>query len=172
MSSTKVFRFKFSQEILEEMQKFARIHKFDERNDFKDAWKIWTDNNHDIILAENNRLSEIGFKGDIIEKMYKSVRYYYIKKSNAKQEPKKRRKYITIDKDILDTIDRHITNCMDNCDIFKPSNGFTEFIEANGESVISSLDKTGLSESDINNKLKKTYKNRYFLIKNKTNQEI
>ena len=167
MSSTKIFRFKFSQEILEKMQEFARIHKFDQRNDFKDAWKSWTENNNDIIITENKRLTDMGFKGDINDKMYKSVRYYYSKKSNAKPEPKKRRKYISIDKSILYDIDRHITNSVESGQDFKPSDGFQQFIELNGETVMESLAKTGLNKEDINAKLKKTYKNRYFLISNK-----
>lgn len=167
MSATKVFRFKFSQDILEKMQEFARIHKFDERNDFKDAWKIWTENNCGIILAENKRLTDMGFKGDINDKMYKSVRYYYSKKSNAKPEPKGRRKYISIDKSILCDIDRHITNSIESSHDFKPSDGFQQFIQLNNEILLSSLEKTGLNKEDINQKLKKTYKNRYFIIANK-----
>ena len=168
MSTTKVFRFKFSDAILEEMKEFARIHKFDDRNDFKEAWKAWTENNSNIISIENKRLTDIGFTGDINDKMYKSVRYYYSKKSNAKPEPKKRRKYVTIDKEILTNIDRHITNSIDTYTDFKPSNGFKDFIECNSESIMPSLERTGLNKHDIDDKLKKTYKNRYFILKNKS----
>ena len=166
MSTTKVFRFKFSDAILEEMKEFARIHKFDDRNDFKEAWKAWTENNSNIISIENKRLTDIGFTGDINDKMYNSVRFYYSKKSYAKPEPKKRRKYISIDKSILCDIDRHITNSIESGQDFKPSDGFQQFIELNGETVMESLAKTGLNKEDINTKLKR-FKNRYFLISNK-----
>ena len=170
MSSTKVFRFKFSQEILEQMQEFARIHKFDERNDFKEAWESWTKINADMITEESKRLTNLGFTGDVNDKMYKSVRYYYRKKSNAKQEPKQRRKYTSIGKDVLSIIDRHITNGIEENEDFKPSDGFTDFIKNNSEIIAPTFDKLGgegLEKEQIDNKFKKTYKNRYFIIKNK-----
>lgn len=166
-NTTKVFRFKFSQTILEQMQEFARIHKFDQRTDFKEAWETWIQNNKTMIQEENTRLCQCGFTGDIHDKMYKSVRYYYSKKSNSKQEPKKRRKYITIDKEILANIDRHITNSIESNDSFKPSDGFKEFIDLNYDSILPTFEKTELTRDDIDQKLKKTYKNRYFLISNK-----
>ena len=84
------------------------------------------------------------------------------------RKTKKRRKYVTIDKEILTNIDRHITNSIDTYTDFKPSNGFKDFIECNSESIMPSLERTGLNKHDIDDKLKKTYKNRYFILKNKS----
>ena len=169
-TQNKVFRFKFSDIILDHMKEFARIHKFDERNDFKEAWESWTKINADMITEESKRLTDLGFTGDINDKMYKSVRYYYRKKSNAKQEPKQRRKYTSIGKDILTIIDRHITNGIEENENFKPSDGFSDFIKNNTEIITPTFDKLGgegLEKEQIDNKFKKTYKNRYFIIKNK-----
>ena len=165
-----VFRFKFSDIIIEHMKEFARIHKFDERNDFKEAWDLWTQTNADIITDESKRLTNIGFTGDINDKMYKSVRYYYRKKSNIKHEPKQRRKYTSIGKDVLVIIDRHITNNIEQNEDFKPSEGFSDFIKNNTEVIeptFGKLEGEGLGKEEIDNKFKKTYKNRYFIIKNK-----
>ena len=169
-TQNKVFRFKFSDIILEHMKEFARIHKFDERNDFKEAWELWTQTNADMITEESKRLTNLGFIGDINDKMYKSVRYYYRKKSNIKHEPKQRRKYTSFGKDVLSIIDRHIISSIEENDEFKPSDGFSDFIKNNSEIIGNTFDKLqeeGLEKEDIDNKFKKTYKNRYFIIKNK-----
>ena len=169
-SQNKIFRFKFSNDILEHMMEFARIHKFDERNDFKDAWKSWTEQNDELIKAETSRLIDLGFEGDIDDKMYKSVRYYYRKKSNTKTEPKQRRKYMSIGKDVLSVIDRHIMNGIENNEDFKPSSGFEDFIESCSDIINPSVDKlqeSGMEKQHIDDKFKKTYKNRYYIIKNK-----
>ena len=169
-TQNKVFRFKFSENVLEHMKQFARIHKFDDRKDFKESWESWTQNNASMIEEETSRLQGMGFEDDVNDKMYKSVRYYYRKKSNTKQEPKQRRKYTSIGKDVLAIIDRHIINGIDECPDFKPSDGYAEFIESNKDAILPSFDKLrgdGLEKEQITNKLKKTYKNRYFIIKSK-----
>ena len=35
------FRFKFSQEFTEQMANFAKIHQYDDRKAFKEAWQEW-----------------------------------------------------------------------------------------------------------------------------------
>jgi len=49
---SKIFRFKFSEQILVYMQEFTRIHKFEEREDFKESWEKWVNDNSQIILDE------------------------------------------------------------------------------------------------------------------------
>lgn len=94
MASTKqqnkVFRFKFDDNVVDEMKEFSRIHKFDDRHDFKDAWEKWLVDNRTMVSDELERLDNLGYNGDIEDKMFKSVRYYYRKKSNEKTEPKER----------------------------------------------------------------------------------
>jgi hypothetical protein len=164
----KVFRFKLSENVIAHIKEFSRIHKLDEKDDFKDAWESWCETNNNMIENEKQQLEQNGFTGDIIDKMYKSARYYYCKKSNVTTLPKKRRKYISLNKDILLLIDRHIQNNIENNSDFKPSTGFNEFVTtilSNHENkYIDELKKNGLSIDEINNKLKKTYKNRYFVI--------
>ena len=162
-----IFRYKFTEEFTVELYKFSKIHQYDHRKDFKEAWTIWTDDNSDIIDREMRRLTLLGYEGDILDKMFKSARYYFRKKSTEKKEPQKRRVYIGIQKELLDLIDEHIKSNI-GIDGYKPSDGFDIFCQENTEILkkeVENLIKNGLTDStEIKNKIKKTYKNRYFLI--------
>jgi hypothetical protein len=162
-----IFRYKFTEEFMEELYKFSKIHQYDERNDFKEAWVIWKEENETIVEEETNRLKRLGYIGDVIDKMFKSARYYFRKKSTEKQEPKQRRKYITVKKELLDAMDLHIeTNYLNEG--YQPKIGYTQFCEENVELIKKIVDKiveTGENDMQtINDKIKKTYKNRYFII--------
>jgi hypothetical protein len=165
-----IYRYKFTNEFTEELFKFSKIHQYDHRKDFKEAWEIWTDNNSILVDEEVRRLSNLGYEGDIIDKMFKSARYYFRKKSTEKKEPAKRRIYVGSQKDLLEQMDEHIKNNIDSGD-FKPSDGFDEFCKENVNLLkeqVTMLIRSGITDSnEIKAKIKKTYKNRYFLIINK-----
>ena len=159
-----IFRFKFSTEFNNQLLSFSKLHQHDDRITYKDNWTIWLQSNDQMIDEESRRLREQGYDGNIIDKMYKSGRYYYRKKT-PKQEPKKRRKYIPIECDVIEQMDKHIA---DNADspTFKPSSAFelftNEFKDLIEEETNRLLEKE-LSKEDIKLKFKKTYKNRYFI---------
>ena len=162
----KTYRYKFSDVILEEMTKFAKIHSADTKELFKDAWNIWKEDQKPLIERELHRLQGEGYDGNIHDKIYRSIRYYFCKKSNKKQEPKKRRAYISINKEILDKMDNHIkTSVLDKT--FKPSIAYNEFIESNNKILENELDtlmkRHNVSKDLLREKLLKTYKNRYFI---------
>ena len=165
--SNNIFRFKFTDDFTNELFKFSKIHQYDHRKDFKEAWNLWTENNDDIVSDEIRRLSNLGYEGDILDKMFKSARYYFRKKSTEKKEPTTRRDYIGVQQELLDAIDDHIKSRI-NDDNYKPSDGFDEFCKSNVSILkeeVSFLCKNGMTNSDeIKQKIKKTYKNRYFLI--------
>ena len=158
-----------------EISEFARIHRYDSKDDFMEAWSKWTGENGRLISAEQDRLSAIGFDGDIIKKMYVSARYYFKNKTDVDEAPKKRRKYVTIDKTFIKLIDQYINTAIQNGDegIYKPANCFQEFIQENEEQTTILVRKLAsddnLENSDIIAKIKKTFKNRYFVLTNKTN---
>jgi len=104
------YRFKFTNEVTNELTYFAKLHQFDDRKTFKEAWKEWieTPEISSMIKIEIDRLTSIGYDGDILDKMFKSARYYFRKKSLEKKEPKKRREYIGLSNDVLKKIDEHI----------------------------------------------------------------
>ena len=162
-----IFRYKFTDEFTGELFKFSKIHQYDHRKDFKEAWNIWTEDNDDIVSEEIRRLTNLAYDGDILDKMFKSARYYFRKKSTEKKEPLKRRDYISIQRDLLDAMDDHIKSKI-NDDDYKPSDGFDEFCKANIDLLkeeVNILCRNGFTNSvEIKNKIKKTYKNRYFLI--------
>lgn len=166
--SVNIYRYKISNEMMEMLYQFSKIHQYDARKDFKEAWNKWVEDNDDTISLEKRRLMNLGFDGDIIDKLFKSARYYFRKKSPEKKPPKERRNYIGIDKNLLLAMDEHIKK---NKNV-KPEYLFDEFCKENIEILkeeVSHLCGFGLINSkEIQNKIKKTFKNRYFILnKNK-----
>jgi hypothetical protein len=161
-----IYRYKFSVEFVNELYNFSKIHQYDHRKDFKEAWQLWIEDNDDIVTNEVRLLSSSGYDGDILDKMFKSARYYFRKKSTEKKEPAKRRKYCGLSKDVLDAMDKHIASNITNDD-YKPSMGFESFCVINIallKEEASRLIINGFNDSgEIHEKHKKTYKNRYFM---------
>jgi hypothetical protein len=167
---TVIYRFKFTEEFMEDLYKFSKIHQYDDRKDFKEAWKVWTEENETIIDEEMRRLLKLGYEGDVLDKMFKSARYYFRKKSTEKKEPRQRRHYISVNRDLLDAMDSHIEyNIYD--DNYQPKTGFITFCKDNEKllkDTISNIFERGIKDSQlIEDKIKKTYKNRYFMLTNK-----
>lgn len=161
-----IYRFKFTNEFTEELYKFSKIHQYDHRKDFKEAWQIWVDEQDNIVNEEMRRLTNLGYDGNVLDKMFKSARYYFRKKSTEKKEPAQRRVYHGSNKNLLESMDSHIQKHITEKD-FKPSDGFdsfcTEYLEVVKEEAIQ-LYKNGIvSSNEIKIKIKKTYKNRYYL---------
>jgi hypothetical protein len=161
-----IYRYKFTDEFVGELYKFSKIHQYDHRKDFKEAWQLWLEDKDAIVSDEVRILSSSGYDGDILDKMFKSARYYFRKKSTETKEPAKRRKYCGLAKDVLDAMDKHIASNITNDD-YKPSSGFESFCMINNallKEEASRLIINGFKDSgEIHEKLKKTYKNRYFI---------
>jgi len=164
---TVIYRFKFTEHFMEELYKFSKIHQYDDRKDFKEAWKLWIEENEDIINEETMRLNSLGYDGDIMDKMFKSARYYFRKKSTEKKQPIQRRQYISVTRELLDAMDNHIEENIFKED-YQPKTGFISFCKGNEKVLKESLTKIfeqGIKDSDlIQDKIKKTYKNRYFML--------
>ena len=119
----------------------------------------------ELIRKEFNRLNELNYDGDIMDKMFKSARYYFRKKGTEKKEPLDRREYISLDTMFLQLMDEHISK-----NIQKPSEGFIQFCDENREVLKEQVEKMvelQMSLDSIKEKVKKTYKNRYFIFVNK-----
>lgn len=159
------FRFKFTPEFAEQLNVFARLHRFDNRHDFKEAWTKWTNEHALLIEKETKFLESNGYIGSVIDKMYKSARYYFAKKKGDKPEPKKRRRYVNVTNEIINLMDDHIAEYCCRKD-FKPRTAFSNFCESNKEKleteVMRLYAQENLPEEDIPIKIKKTYNNRYF----------
>ena len=169
--SPQIFRYKFNQDIINSLTYFAKLHQYDSRNDYKEAWKVWYESNIDILQREADRITELGYSGNIEDKMYKAARYYFRKKKSdeTREEDKldfvKKRTYLPLNREFLDAIDRHILNNIDT-ENYTPASGFDNFCQTNTDILaeeIKYLKEIGEVDKDyISSKIKKTYKNRYF----------
>lgn len=161
-----IYRYKFTDDFTAELFIFSKVHQYDHRKDFKDAWNLWLEDNDDVVNAEIRRLINLGYEGNIMDKMFKSARYYFRKKSTEKKAPAERRQYIGVQKELLDAMDNHITTKINRNDC-KPSESFDDFCKNNIsvlQEEIAILVKNGITNTaEITEKIKKTYKNRYFL---------
>ena len=160
---TTVYRHKFAPATIEHMDYFAKLHKDDDRKTFKEAWERWTNNNSEMIATEKRLHSEAGYNGDVVDKMYKSVRYYYRKKkveTTTEKKEQKRRDYVALDRDLLREMDAHIEKNRTT----KPATAFDDFCENNKDIIKNEAMrlKEFLKADEIVEKIKKTYKNRHF----------
>ena len=165
--ASKTYRYKFSESFKNELMGFSRIHKYDEPTTFKDNWDIWCKDNKTIIDNEITILKNNGYTGNALVKMYKSVRYYFKNKSDVKKEVKQRRQYLGLSPEFREAVDTHIQNVALRREL-KPSIGFVDFMDQVVYSELIRSEKLRLesynfTKEDINNKFKKSYKNRYFL---------
>jgi hypothetical protein len=167
-----IFRFKFTEDFMTELHNFSKIHQYDHRKDFKEAWVKWADENQEIVTKEVDRLIALGYpqEEDIDDKMFKSARYYFRKKSTIRPEPKQRRQYIVVDRELLDSMDRHVISNVYNDD-YKPKTAFIMFCKDNESILRETIAKLCIKEVTdiklIQDKIKKTYKNRYFMLTTK-----
>lgn len=171
--SSNVYRYKLDPQIITLIEQFAKLHQYDERKEYKEAWQEYIENNKDLIQREKTRLTNLGYNGDFNDKIFKSGRYYYRNKSITKTKPKERRKYISLENNIVQSIYRYIH---DQGLSLKPAEGYKQYIEINKELITKEIDRLkegqSLSEEDIMLKIKKSYKNQYFNMREKDNSNI
>ena len=158
------FHHNFSEAISERFTYFATVHRFDDRKAFKEAWQKWiqeedvaADIQNEIQTLESNQ-----YVGDILDKMFKSVRYYYRKKPITPKAPATRKEYVALPASVLESMDKHIIETMlqhtdpqtTQCDI-SPAKAFDLYMK---QQHPPNQDQT----IDVP-KYKKTYKNRFFI---------
>jgi len=159
-----IYRFKLSDETYTIITAFAKLHQYDERTDYKEAWKILVENREEEFSAEKERLALLGYKGDVLDKMYKSGRYYFKSKSPSEQVRKPTKKGYKLSKYMLETIESHINA---NNELNKPSDRYDDFCKNNKEIMDRERERLDCVEADLMAKLKKSYKNKYFTIQKK-----
>ena len=165
---TAIYRFKLSNDITEMVTSFAKIHQFDDRKTYKESWLDWCNENNEELNREVRRLTDLGYEGDVLDKMYKAGRYYFRTKNlKEKKEPKKRRAYISMNSEMLEAMDEHIKQNANNDD-YSPASGFDNFCETNKNLLAEEVtrictDVENVTAKMLSKKIKKTYKNRYYL---------
>jgi fatty acid/phospholipid biosynthesis enzyme len=161
-----IYRYNFSKQVTDGLYDFSKIHQYDDRKTYKEAWDTWVLENTELIDRETKILYANGYVGNIVDKMYKSARYYFRKKSTCKQEPKKRRQYISLSSEMLYLMDMHIQSQITQKE-YKPAIGYENFCILHQQQITKELTYLCTKIQDIKyiqNKFKKTYKNRYYII--------
>ena len=180
-----VFRFNLSDEMVDALLQFSKMHQFDDRNSYTDAWNEWKNTPHisKMLADEIERLQNLDYRGSaesIENKIFKSGRYYFRNKSFVKAPPKTRGKYISVSKELICAMDEHIArginNNGDNGDNgdndgqtpSPPADLFNEFckrcVDILKIEINRLIDLEQFSEDPalIIAKIKKTFKNRVF----------
>ena len=163
-----IYLYKFSEYFMNQLYIFSKIHQYDTREDFKESWKIWIEENEDSVQNEIRRLCFLHYEGDVIDKMFKSARYYFRKKRNEKKEQMPRKKYIHSNKDFLDAIDKHIGMNIHTPE-YKPANAFEDFCKKNIDILREEIQRVkennlcSMTVEEISKRFKKIYNNRYFI---------
>lgn len=152
-----IHRFKCSNELNKEIMQFSDIHKFDSKENLIEQFDSWTKETHidSLIQKEENFLQTNSYDGDIHMKIFKSIKYYYIKKyiEPEEKEKKEKRKPTYFPKEFLKNIYIDIEHNFETNRLFKPADSYMIFLENNDLKDSSSI--------------KKCYKNIYYQIKNK-----
>jgi len=167
----RTLRFKFTPSIQAMLTAFAQEHSKDPLQAYRAAWAVWVEENQATLDAEIKRLTEAGYEGDAVDKMYKAARYYFRRprpaapRDNANASTPRR--YITVPKELLARMDAHIATIKDNTE-FRPATAFERFAGMQDlKESMSALEARGLDSDAARKKLKQTYKNRCFLSRRK-----
>jgi len=153
-----IHRFKCSDLLNKEIMNFSDIHKFDSKETLIEQFETWIKENLicQLIEKEKEFLQENSYEGDIHMKIFKSIKYYYIKKflDDEKKERKQKQKPTYFPKEVLATIYKDIQHHFETNRSFKPSETYKIFLEQN--------------KIEDSKSIKKCYKNIYYQIKIKT----
>ena len=143
-----IYRFKLDINIINIISSFAKQNQHALQKDYKEEWKKFIEENKELITREENRLKSLGYQGDVIEKMYKSGRYYFKNKNPDKTVVKKtRKKYERINNKIRKLIKEDVDESIKQK--IKPADAYENYITKNP------LYKN-------NSSIKKAYKNIYY----------
>ena len=152
-----IHRFKCSNELNKEIMHFSDTHKFDSKENLIEQFESWTKETHidGLIKKEEEFLQTNSYDGEIHMKIFKSIKYYYIKKyiEDKEKEKKDKKKPTYFPKDFLKKIYTDIEHNFETNRLFKPADSYITFLENNDLKDSSSI--------------KKCYKNIYYQIKNK-----
>jgi len=177
----KTYRFKISNDDLyQEMVLFADVNRFLNKNDLKEAYENWIEDPkiNLMVRAEEEMLKlnqyDLG-KNNITQKIFKSIKYYHIKKMTSKApsdvlkdntQKGKRKKGIAFSKELLEGVKQVLQKSKD----LKPSEYYKKFVEENAEMIEREkgcLEFEDDSEGDNTLfvvKLKKMMKNQYYMM--------
>ena len=185
MSKTnkQIYRYSLGEELNNELSRFAKNHQYDHRKDFKQAWIQWREEKDELFQIEIKKHQSLGYQGDIEDKIFKSARYYFRKKTDKSTEkkapepnPEKEKDpesesklekttnhYVTVNKELLEIMDEYLKKHSQ----LKPAVSFMNFCNENREILKKEVEflyniKNIKTAKAMKEKIKKTYKNRYY----------
>ncbi len=183
----KKFRYDFSDNIVKMLGEFANENIGKSRKEFMKRWEeyIAEEDTRQTIEYEKEMMIQHGFRGDVMDKMYKSVRYYHVKRDKKKlleeeeEEPINKYKHENrFSREFLKIMDEYIYYQLTNTDnIYVNENGiqinavsqtgsYIIFCENSREKILEEFikikNKSGPLTGVMVEKLRKTYKNRFY----------
>jgi hypothetical protein len=186
-----VHRFKYSGTMITLLSNFAGVHRNDDRKDFRKFWDEFVENNLGVFEREVTIMKSRGFIGDPYNAIYKSTRFYYRKiyDDSGKKKNTKKHPYSKFPSELLKLIDiviekyisMNLEQVTDNeyiCNI-TPASCYTDFCDEYENDLFIHIGNYvrqthsiggDVSSSRISNKLKKTFKNRFYKIQEKIRQ--
>jgi hypothetical protein len=189
-----VFRYKFNDDVTAVLSKFANDNESLPKKEYKEQWKNWLNSNEEFVRNERERLTNQGYNNiDVTTKMFRTTKYYLRKnmeKSNTdNNEPSTnddqfRKKIFFVSKDLLKIMEEHISKAIsENISPSKSFQSFADNYKSDIENEIENITTKHTSDTEntenieqikstINEKIKKTYKNKYYNVtKNKEKTE-
>jgi hypothetical protein len=152
-----IHRFKCSAELNDAIILFAQKHKYDEGELLDTQFMAWMSSPAIEAIVENEKayLARHHYETDISVKIFKSIKYYYIKKFVKPEEKKEAapRKHHLLPKELKTAIQEDLEKRFAENPQFKPADTFALF------------DTTGYDFPAAT--LKKCYKNQYYQLKYK-----
>ena len=164
-----IYNFKLSKEIKKELNKFAEENKHLEKYIFDYKWNRWLENNKIMLDNENEMLKRKGYDKNLYDKLYFSVRYYYVKKAKEKENGngngKVKLKYVPMTLELRDLIEKHLREHIN----VQPKLSFETFLQnetnkSKYNEMVNILLYNEYSEKDAMKRIKKAYKNRYSIL--------
>ena len=165
------FHFRFSEKAERAVAAFAEKHQAEPRLVYKAAWADWKDSHGALMKEEERRLRQLGYLGDVEDKMYKAGRYYFGRTRLRTREPPPpnavphdEHRYRRVGKGVLAMMDTQIRNHMGD-PTWTPQRGLAELLgaepDALGADILRMERDWGMEREVAADKLKRTYKNRY-----------
>ena len=179
----KRYRFDFTEKVKLMLADFANMNKNTTRKEFTEAWSAWLSHEtiKNLLCSERIRMESEGFEGDVLDKMFKSARYYH-KKRDTNINPQERSNpgikcKNRFSRGFLSEMDEYIQmQLMDINNVVK-NNGkmmntlsqaeaYNIYCNGNRDQILSEFmlikNQRGELTMDMVEKLKKTYKNRFY----------
>ena len=152
-----IHRFKCSPLLNQHIQHFSQVHQYDEPEQLLQQFEEWfqTEPVKTLAAQEQTYLSRHNYDLPIDVKIFKSIKYYYIKKENEKEDTVKdvpKRSVVRIPKEVLSQMVEILDRAFLADPTFKPSRLF---------------DPRDYPEDLPSPMLKKAFNNQYYQMKHK-----